>query len=432
MNVRRVGAIAALCSLVVFSFVLYTRAGLNHAYLAEDDFQWLAAGHMFSGLRSLPRPVGDGFYRPIVTVWFAGVVTACGVNTGCYHIASFVVHLLNISLVFWLAISLSRDIRIAFLATLLFALEPAYTQAVVWVSAATELLSTCFFLASLQAQVISWRGPTLVRPRWEVLAALFFGLALFCHEATVMLPIVAWLMWRLFGPESMVRRPVLISGLGMCFGVFGLVTMAANYRNPLIVGKTYRLGLHMIQHGLEYVVGLYVGPPGALAFAVCAVAIALLLMVRPLTRFGAQWLLITLLPYVGFTWPNVSRYSYLPSIGFSLAVGAAIVAGCDWFAARFSSRRPAIGSTVKHATYLLAALFIAIRFGQFDAASVRSQVKWTEEWRARADNLVRDAQFTQARSVTIAAPNRHGVDPMYIEPLLRWVRQDYGLTVVVE
>ena len=137
----------------------------------------------------------------------------------------------------------------------------------------------------------------------------------------------------------------------------------------LFTESHYVFGPHMLRHGADYIVDLYVGPASWFAYAACAVAIGALLAATPLTRFGVLWMLITLTPFLGFKWANVSRYHYLPAIGFAWAVAAALTAGFDAFASRFAGRR-AVGRVV----YLVVALFLALRFARFSVPAVRSQV----------------------------------------------------------
>src|SRR2546422_7956531 len=90
----------ALASVLILTGILYLRSGLSDAYFAADDFQWLSAGHSLGEFHNVPFPSGGGFYRPLVVIWFGGLVSLCGSDTFCYHLANLAVHLLNIALVF--------------------------------------------------------------------------------------------------------------------------------------------------------------------------------------------------------------------------------------------------------------------------------------------------------------------------------------------
>ena len=418
-----------LALLLVIGGALYLAAGLADAYLAADDFQWLAAGQAFTW-PSLLHISGDRFYRPVVNLWFAGAFAACGPSTSCYHALNLTLHLITVSLVFVLALGLFRDSRMAFWGALFFAVEPAYTQAIIWVSGVTTLLATCLYVASLVAQSASWRAGTQGRRLGaEVAAILTAAGALFSHEAAITLPVVSWIMWRQFGPEALTKRRMLTLGLVLAACGFGLLTVLANYRNPVFSESHYAIGVHIVRHALDYIVAMYVGPSGPEAWVACCVAIAILLTAAPATRFGVLWLLITVVPYSAFTWGNVSRYHYLPSIGFAFAVAAALCMAGDRLSRRGERARRAAQVVV-----LLVAAFVAVRFVKFHYPAARSYVQSMEPWRAYAEKLVVEVPEDSVDRVVHIGPSLESdfVDPIYLEPMLRWLRQDYSLQVVVD
>lgn len=420
---RRNEALVALISLLLFTIVLYSQAGLTAAYLAADDFQWLGGGRTFTLSRLFQIASRNHFYRPVAETWFAWTVTACGTGTGCYHAASLAVHLLNIGLMFWLSVSLVRDLRVAFLAGLLFAIQPAATQAVVWISAVTGLLATAFCLMSLLALARSWTAAAH-RTNYEIASVVLFALGLFSHEAAAMLPVLAWIIWREWGPPDLRQRLTLLRGGAAALGVFAFATVVANFRNYVFTDSHYAIGTHAIQHTFEYLVALYVGPGWWLPYLLWIVALAWLLVATPLTRLGALWMLVTMLPYVWFTWSNTSRYLYLPALGFGWAVAGAVVAACDAATRRFELR-----PRFAQAAYVVVVIFVAIRFGRFDVASIRSRIDWMEDWHRYA--LVLAGIEPVGGRVDVPMPKDGVVDPMYVEPMIHWIHQDFSLAVVI-
>lgn len=427
MIARRWRAAALLAALLAATAAQYLRAGLAGAYLAADDFQWLAGGHTFTWARISQAAAGDHFYRPMIDVWFAGATAGCGFEASCYHLATLGVHLLNVALVFALGLSLFKDLRIVVLGTLLFVLEPAYTQAVVWVSAVTGLMAALFYLTSLLAQVRSWSARSeRHRTLFEVAAVLLLAAGLFSHETVATLPVISWMVWRQFGPRDLQRRRTLVGGALCVFALFALATVVANRRNALFTGSGYTLGMHALDHAIEYLASMYVGPADGAAYAGSAIAIGILLIATPFTRFGVVWLLLTMVPYLWFTTSNTSRYMYLPSIGFAWAIAAAVAAAADRLATRSGRgrRRPA------ELVFALAVAFVAIRFGRFSSAAIRGHVQAMEPWRAYAATVAANARPTAGNLVYVVAPDAGVVDAMYIEPMVRWIHRDYDLVVV--
>jgi hypothetical protein len=418
---------AALAAILTATLAVYLTAGLPSAYIAADDFQWLAGGHTFSWSRLLYVTGGDRFYRPMADLWFASTASLCGFTLSCHHLLLLGLHAVNVSLMFVLATWLFRSLRTAWLAGLLFALNPAYTQAVVWLSGVTGVLCAFGYLGSLTALVWSWRAQTGRTQRMrELLAVALFAGAVFSHEAAVTLPIVAVVMWRLFGPAEGAPRRIPFAGAALVLAVFAAATIVANRRNVLFSESGYTVGPHMLDHALDYVASLYVGPSSTPAHIAIVIALAGLLMIDRATRFGVLWLLVTLIPYLPFTAGNTSRYAYLPAIGFSWAVAAAVVAGLD----RLRLSRHAIAGTAG-ILYAAAVLFVVIRFAPFATASVRGHVRAFEEWRTRARELA-DSTETREPAFRVPSLKDQRVEPMYVEPMVRWELQDYTTPIAVE
>ena len=410
--------------LLVLSAAIYISAGLPKAYLAADDFQWLGGGHTFTWARLLYVTGGDRFYRPAADLWFAGTASVCGFSLPCHHLLLLAVHLANVALVFVLASWLSGSLGTAWLATLLFALNPAYTQAVVWLSAITGVLCAFGYLGSLTSIAWSWQtNDEGRRRRREIVAIALFGLAVFSHEAAITLPVVAFAMWWLFGPAGEPVRWRLPIGLGIVAAVFAAATLLANRRNELFATSGYRLGLHSLDHALDYVASLYVGPSSSAAHVFIVVALAAFLWINRTTRFGTVWLLIAMLPYLPFTTGNTSRYAYLPAIGFSWAVAGAMTAGVE--RVRRVSRTPAWAPA---AVYAIVYAFVIARFGPFAYESVRGHVRSFEDWRISAEQLAAAVEVHDG-VLQVADPRDPLIDSMYVEPIVQWQRRDYATPI---
>ena len=418
----------ALLSLLALSVAMYVMSGLADAYLVADDFQGIAGGHVFTWDRIRNALGTNSFYRPVIDVWFAVVVRVCGSSTTCYHGANLTIHLANVALCFYLGVLLAGGVRVPFLAGLLFALVPGDTQAVVWVSAVTELSATLFFLASLVAQARSWSvSGEVQRKAHEVLAVLCLVGALFSHEAAATLPLVSVVMWWQFKPGTLRQRRILVVGFVVALATFVGATWLANRRNTLFLESNYTVGWHGLRHAFGYLVALYVGPPGWLAYLFCLAGVTVLLLANATTRFGTIFMLATIVPFVWFTSGTYSRHLYLPAAGFSIAVGAGLTALVDLIGPRSRLER-----SVVRVAYGVAVLFIAVRFGQFYLASIQGHVKWTRPWQDYAKRL--SAETRRADSALRAPPmlDPEGRTSIYVEPIVRWMFDDYTSPVIVE
>ena len=407
----------AFCALTA---AWYVSAGLARAWFAEDDFTWLLGGLAF-GWPQFDVTTRTHFFRPVINLWFGGATGACGVSAACYHLANLTVHLANVALVFALALTLSRRTRVAVLTTLLFVLLPGYAQTVVWVSAITGLLATMWFLVSLVLQVDAI-GRERNSPR-HALAIVAFGLAVFSHEATATLPLVSVLLHWWFSPRRWMPRTLVI-GFASILALFAVTTLTANRHNYVFTENHYAVGLHMVRSAFDYIAALYIGPHTVIAYLVSAVAMAVLLFCNRVTRFGTAWLVITLLPFLGFTWGNAGRYLYLPSIGFAMAMASVLTAGGDRLARRWTQRGAALAVGA-------VTLLVAARFAVFAWRAIHAQVDWTATSASYVMQVEAFRPPPGAHTATVPAPPPALIDSMYVEPMLRWAWQDPGLTVTV-
>jgi len=425
MRTARSTYLIGVAAVVALTAGVYLRAGTAGAYLAADDYQWLTGGLRMDWWHLFTPATRQHFYRPAIDAWFMASTTACGPATACYHLLNLSVHLINVGLLMALIMTLTSSAGVTLLAGALWGVQPTPSQAVVWVSAITGLLATCFYLVSLVAQARSWSAATARRrTALEVLAGVAFLFALLAHEAAATLPLVSLLMWRWFAPASLLSRRVLIAALAIPLAVFAATTIAANRQNYVFTEDHYRVGAHMIRHALDFLVSLFVMPRWWVAYAAASAIVVALLFVSASARFGVCWLLVTMVPYLGFTTDNVSRYFYLPSIGFSLAIATLIDRVWRWAQTAWPRQRTAV-----NATALLIALFAVVRSAVFCSTNVAREVGRLEPWREAARRV--EASVTRAPDgVAIESSGKEEFEP-YLASMIQWIEQDPRLPVTI-
>jgi hypothetical protein len=411
-----------LAGILAIAAIIYIAGKAPHAYLAADDFQWLQARWGIDWTK-LFDPAQYHFFRPVVQTWFAGATTVCGPSEACYHWLSLGVHVLNVALVALVGTAITDRRAFGVLSALLFAVQPAYTQAVVWVSAMTALLCTTFLLLSLYCAARAWNAAG--RARWWEIAAVVAGAAsMFTHEAGVITPLLIALATMGF---ALSRRPskLLAAGFAVVLAAFAITTYIISRQNPVLAAGSYRIGGHMFQHALDYLATLWVAPHHTASY-VTVVALTLgVAAVSRLSRAGCVALAIMLAPYLGFTWGNVSRYAYLPAIGFSWMLAAALLGFHGWLASRPSAMRQAtlvVG--------LIAATFI-IRFAVFAVRGSRDEVFRIDGYREYAA-AVMAAHPAPGVDLHVPPPSSPFVDVRFAEVLLRWAYDNPRLRVVVD
>lgn len=426
-NVSRRPAII-LAIILAAAAAPYLSGGSLDAYFAGDDFEWLFGASALGWQRAFEVSTRSASYRPVIDVWFVGLRTVCGQGSACHHAASLVVHLAAVAMLFTLARALFRDLRIAAIGTAMFAFQPAQVQAVVWVAAIPNTLGAAFLLSSLVAQTRSWQsGPARQQQAWEWTAVGLFAAAVLSHEASITMLAVSALMWHVFAPRSILGRPIMAIGLPVVSLFFAWATVASNRSNALFPEGRYGLGEHVVRHFFEFLAHLTVGPRWWLSDLLWIVALGGLVATSRATRFSALWMLVSLLPYLGFTAGNVSRYHYVPAMGFSLALAGALVYASDWLACRLPARR----RWVTAGTALVAA-FLVVRFARFCYPAVESEARSFEPWREYAVLARALNPGPIGPSIRVPAPDDPAIEERYLTPMLRWLFQDNELQVIVE
>lgn len=411
----------ATAAVALAGVALYLAAGAGTAYLAADDFQWLLGGQAFSW-SDLGVGNRDHFYRPVVMLWFAGAVQICGRASGCFHLLSLAVHASVIAMVFMLGLALFRRPSTAVVGALAFAVQPTYVQAVVWVSAVTGLLATLWYLAALRLQVQSWHSARQ-SVLWQVGAAAAFALAVFSHEAAVTLPAASLLVHRQFAPAGS-RWRGLAAGHAIVLAVFAVAAFTANRENYVFTEGHYAAGLHALRHALDYVVSYWVGPHTWPAYAATIAVLGGAVAAGGVTRFAALLMLVTLVPFLGFTWDNVSRYSYLPAVGFSWMIASAVERGT---AVRGDGR-----ARVRQAVLGAIVGVVLVRFAYFTLKGAGGAVAELEASRAYVMEVLRRSPSPPDGELRVPRPASPFVEASYVELMLRWVYDRPDLRVTLE
>jgi hypothetical protein len=377
-----------LLALAVAALTLYAYRELPGRPFAADDYEWLL------NVRDLPfgqlirRAFDFGaqshFYRPLVWLLLWAEQRAFGLDPRGYHAVSLALHLLNAALAGLLAWRLTKDQGLtadarrpttemqtttpsslvfglsSVLVAAIVALHPAPFEAVVWISAQSELLAAALLLVALHLWL--YRRPTtddrrptspsiwsVVGGRWSLLAILALGLALLAKEsAAIGLPLLMLIGFSVARPagRSVVQRmaPYLLPTLVTL--AYAAVQIAVERRNYVLQEGIYGFGAQIILNPLRGLALLVAPLPGTehadkpwLVPVGAVVALLLLaysvfelrhwlqsrrdpssLVARRSSLVYILALALTLLPTAPFIAPPNSRYMYLSVIAGALLV----------------------------------------------------------------------------------------------------------------
>ena len=89
---------------------------------------------------------GSPYYRPIILISFIIDSQFSGISPVFYHISNIIFHYLTVYFLFLLFVELKISKQIAFILSLIFAVHPVLTNAVVWIAGRNDLLA-CLFLS---------------------------------------------------------------------------------------------------------------------------------------------------------------------------------------------------------------------------------------------------------------------------------------------
>jgi protein O-mannosyl-transferase len=173
---------------------------------------------------------GDGLYRPVTTLSFLFnyAVLGGGPNPAGYHAVNFVLHAINVLLMFELAGLLLKHRTAAFLAAALWAVHPIGTEAVTSVVGRADLLAAMAVLGGL---LIYIKGA----PNYRTAAALFAiaTAGVFAKENAAILPGLM-LLWDLSFGDGIpgVRRRWLMYA-AVAASLIVLVAVRTAVLNPL-------------------------------------------------------------------------------------------------------------------------------------------------------------------------------------------------------
>lgn len=184
--------IFAVVILIVFGNVLFNGFVYDDHYLIKDnpyikDFSYL--GKVLSSdvavVSSIEKP--SGYYRPLSMLFLMVMYKLWGLDIFGLHLMTILIHLANTFLVFLLIKKISANVRLGFIASLLFAVHPIHVEAVAPIFNFMGILATFFSLSAFLAFVKSRKEKD---KRFFVLSVFLFFCAVFSKEEAITLPAV--------------------------------------------------------------------------------------------------------------------------------------------------------------------------------------------------------------------------------------------------
>jgi hypothetical protein len=419
-------------ALVLIGAVVLIYWNAIFAYYLDDDFQWLVTRWAFTPSNLLDISGQSHFYRPVIELYFWIGSPLFGGSPVAFHLASIVLHIVNCGLLYLLATALGLRRGFAWIAALLFAVQPGYVAAVAWVGAIAETIGAFFGCVSILT-LLQYRR---TRHRsWLVGSVATFALSLLTHESSVVfLPLLVLADWTFAAAKPAAAYNQTAAAYMRAYVPFVVVTiaylaidLAINTRNYIVVEGEYRIGWHMVNSVFGYIASLYVGERTWPAHTLVAAVLALILIRgNARARYAVAWMIIAIMPFAPFVFSNVSRYLYLPAMGFAMlmAEGAAGLDG--WLRVRWQA-----AARVALISVLIA--FAAVRFANFARRGVTDITARMEAYRTFLTELRRThPTLDNLAVVPVDARTEKEMPLRFLEAAVQWEYKNPTIRLRIE
>jgi tetratricopeptide (TPR) repeat protein len=369
----RPGPRTVILALLLAVAVSYGRSA-QYEFVHDDRFEILR-NPLIQDLGDIPRffamtawgfqetsegkPNTSNYYRPLQYVTYSILYAFAGLSPGAFHLFKVLLHLGNALLVFWILKRLVDTSSVALVLAMLFAVHPANSEAVCWISAITDVACTFCFLGTAALYLRFRETATLLQ---SLVLGLGFLMGIFYKETMVaIIPVLlVYELWLAQKPAPWMRRIRLLAPMAFSLVIYlllrwhamgGFVTstqLRFDYLTPLqsIANQAILLARYGALFLFPYELNAFhVFHPATTLFSVsflmgvavlAALAVLGFLWGRTLTAqrrnlliLGAVWFLVSIGPVILMfkrIGANVfaERYIYLPSIGLCMIAGVAL------------------------------------------------------------------------------------------------------------
>ena len=344
--------ILILSAILLLTIVVYSNS-ISNGFVHWDDDQ-----NVYDNIYIKELSAGNikiyftkallAMYTPFVYISYAIDYKIGGLDPRIYHATNLLLHLLNITLLFFVVRLLTQRIEIAAIVALLFAVHPLNTGAVAPVSTRGILLYSFFFLAAFLFYIRYLKSNFGLR--YLVLTLVLFLMALLSKSAAVVLPLVLLLTdyyyKRKFDARAVIEKIPFFT-LSLVFGILtfifredtgsiGMQYVFSGLDRIFLVG--YSIVFYLFKVLIPVNLSAYYPYPvkidGLLPFwfyltpLVIAAFIFLIYKLQNHRReliFGALFFLINIILVLKIIPMGgeivCDRYAYLPHIGFFLIIG---------------------------------------------------------------------------------------------------------------
>jgi protein O-mannosyl-transferase len=219
-----------LVAAILLTTVIVHSNSLNNGFVKWDDDKYVFNNKDIRQIdgQSIHKLFTTNYlrmYQPVTMISYALDYKMGGLNATTYHRTNLIFHLLNVLLVFYVILLLTKQAPIAAISALFFGIHPLHVESVAWISERKDLLYSFFYLGSLITYVLYRKKNNSYR--FYFLSILFFLLSLFSKSAAVTLPLILVLTDYYLGNTRSVKNnldkiPFFV--LSLVFGIVSLIS----------------------------------------------------------------------------------------------------------------------------------------------------------------------------------------------------------------
>ncbi len=188
-----------LFSGAVFSFSLF------NGFINWDDTEYITENPLIrnlslEGLGNIFSQLHYNGFLPVMELSLAIDYFFWDANPLGFHLTSVMLHLANVSLVYFFSYQLTLKKNVSLITALLFAIHPMHVESVAWAAERKDVLFSFFYLLSLIFYVKYLKSN--FKFHFIILCFLFYGLSLFSKWSALPLPAVLLLLDYYFQRKS--------------------------------------------------------------------------------------------------------------------------------------------------------------------------------------------------------------------------------------
>ncbi|MEI6816259.1 MAG: tetratricopeptide repeat protein [Bacteroidota bacterium] len=337
-----------LIGILVLTFIVFLPSLMN-GFIEWDDPEYTYKNPYIKDL-DLAKIFGNFYfsnYHPLTIVSYCLEYKFFGISAKMFHLDNILIHLCNVTFVFFIAKRLFKGkIYGAAITALLFAIHPMHVESVTWISERKDVLYTFFYLAAIMTYLMYLQHDRkLLYLGYTFILML---LSMFSKGQAVTLPIVLLLIDYLMENKLKMRyflEKIPFLAMSLLFGYLAIKAQGESEAintdysgiNSLFFG-TYGLFLYVSKFFLPInLSGLHPYPSAdtrafsPLLYAAPAILLVFLFVIiktyktKKEIAFGTLFFLVTIFPLLKFLPVGdtiiAERYTYIPYIGLFFIVG---------------------------------------------------------------------------------------------------------------